>query len=31
MPGTYFKEPYEQFDVGMDFVLALPFGCKDGP
>jgi hypothetical protein len=24
MPGIYFKEPFEQFTVGMDFTLALP-------
>lgn len=27
MPGTFFKEPYEQFTVGMDFALALPSGA----
>jgi hypothetical protein len=27
MPGTYFKQPYEEFTVGMDFTLALPVGA----
>jgi hypothetical protein len=27
MPGSFFKQPSEQFVVGMDFALALPSGA----